>query len=136
MESCKHCMVRFLKSIATNMFSYPFQFPPGSLNSPPTLPPSPATACPFLRTAASKLPTQTEPQGTRDLRNFKPNHWLRIGRILYTCVWMCSLDVRFTVACVFDVIFEFSTLKITLKTHSTVKRTSKLHIQNASVINP
>jgi hypothetical protein len=26
---------------------------------------------------------------------------------------MCSLDVRFTVECVFDVIFEFSTLKMT-----------------------
>jgi hypothetical protein len=38
--------------------------------------------------------------------------------------------------CVFDVNFEFSTLKMTLKTHATVKRTSKLHIQNASVINP
>jgi hypothetical protein len=49
---------------------------------------------------------------------------------------MCSLDVRFTVTCVFDVILDFSTLKMTLKTHSTVKRTSKLHIQNASVIDP
>jgi hypothetical protein len=44
--------------------------------------------------------------------------------------------VRFTVKCVFNVNFEFSTLKITLKTHATVKRTSKLHIQNASVIDP
>jgi hypothetical protein len=44
--------------------------------------------------------------------------------------------VRFPVKCVFDVSFEFLTLKITLKTHSTGKRTSKLHIQNASVINP
>jgi hypothetical protein len=42
------------------------------------------------------------------------------------------LDVRFTVKCVFDVIFEFLTLKMTSKTHSTVQRTSKLHIQNAS----
>jgi hypothetical protein len=42
----------------------------------------------------------------------------------------------FTVECVFYVIFEFSSLKITLKTHSTVKRTPKLHTQNASVINP
>jgi hypothetical protein len=49
---------------------------------------------------------------------------------------MCSLDVRFTVASVFDVNCEFSTLKRTLKTHATVKRTSKLHIQNASVIHP
>jgi hypothetical protein len=40
------------------------------------------------------------------------------------------LYVRFTVACVFNDIFENSTLK----THLTVKRTSKLHIQNASVI--
>jgi hypothetical protein len=38
---------------------------------------------------------------------------------------MSSLDVRFTVECVFT--------KIPLKTHKTVKRTSKLHIQNASV---
>jgi hypothetical protein len=50
--------------------------------------------------------------------------------------WMCSLDVRFTVACVFGVNFEFKILKITLKTHETVKRTSKLHIQNAGVIDP
>jgi hypothetical protein len=28
------------------------------------------------------------------------------------------------------------TLIMTLKTHATVKRTPKLHIQNASVINP
>jgi hypothetical protein len=49
---------------------------------------------------------------------------------------MCSLDVRFTVKCVIDVIFEFSTLKMTLNTHSTRKRTSKLDIQNASVIDP
>jgi hypothetical protein len=34
---------------------------------------------------------------------------------------MCSLDVRFTVACAFDVIFELSKLKMTLKTHLTVK---------------
>jgi hypothetical protein len=47
---------------------------------------------------------------------------------------MCNLNVRFTVACVFDVNFEFSNLKMTLKTHATVKRTSKLHIQNAGVI--
>jgi hypothetical protein len=50
--------------------------------------------------------------------------------------WMCSLGVRFTVECVFDVFFEFLILKITLKTHSTVKRTSKQLIQNASVIDP
>jgi hypothetical protein len=49
---------------------------------------------------------------------------------------MCSLNVRFPVACVFKVIFKFLTLKMTLKTHSTEKRTSKLHIQNASVIDP
>jgi hypothetical protein len=46
------------------------------------------------------------------------------------------LDVRFFVACVFDVIFEFLTLKMTYKTLSTGERTSKMHIQNASVINP
>jgi hypothetical protein len=46
------------------------------------------------------------------------------------------LGEHFTVACVFDVIFEFSTLNMTLKTHATVKRTPKLHIQNASVIYP
>jgi hypothetical protein len=50
--------------------------------------------------------------------------------------WIYSLNVRFTVKCVFNVIFEFSTLKMTSKTHATVKRTSKLHIKNASVINP
>jgi hypothetical protein len=32
--------------------------------------------------------------------------------------------------------FEFSTLKMTLKTHSTVKPTYKLHIKNVSVITP
>jgi hypothetical protein len=52
----------------------------------------------------------------------------------------CILDVQlrcaYTVACVFNVIFEFSTMKITLKTQATVQRTSKLHIQNASVIDP
>jgi hypothetical protein len=36
----------------------------------------------------------------------------------------------------FDVNFEFSPLKMTSKTHATVKCTSKLHIQNASVIDP
>jgi hypothetical protein len=46
------------------------------------------------------------------------------------------LDERFNVECAFDVIFQFSTLKLTSKTHSTRKRTSKLHIQNASVIDP
>jgi hypothetical protein len=47
------------------------------------------------------------------------------------------LDVQFgSVACVFYVNLEFFTLKMTLKTHATWKRTSKLHIQNASVINP
>jgi hypothetical protein len=46
------------------------------------------------------------------------------------------LDVRFTVACVFYVIFSVEHSKFTSKTHTTVKRTSKLHIQNASVIDP
>jgi hypothetical protein len=46
----------------------------------------------------------------------------------YTCVLYVHLDVRFTVKCLYDVIFEFSTLKMTLKTHWTRKRTSKLHI--------
>jgi hypothetical protein len=45
---------------------------------------------------------------------------------------MCSLDVRSTIECVFNVIFEFLTLNILSKTHPTVKRTSKLHIPNAS----
>jgi hypothetical protein len=47
--------------------------------------------------------------------------------------WMCSLDVRFTVACVFNVnvIFSVENSKMTLKTHATVKRTSMLHVQNA-----
>jgi hypothetical protein len=48
--------------------------------------------------------------------------------------WMCCLYVRFTDKCVFDVIFELSTLKMASKTHLTVKRTFKLHIQNASVM--
>jgi hypothetical protein len=52
--------------------------------------------------------------------------------------WMCSLDVRFTVECVFDVIFEFLTLKITLKTHhphkaviGRLKRTFSGHLRFA-----
>jgi hypothetical protein len=49
---------------------------------------------------------------------------------------MCSLDVRFSVECVFNVIFSVKNLKITLKTHATGKRTFKLHIRNASVIDP
>jgi hypothetical protein len=43
--------------------------------------------------------------------------------------------VRFSVACVFNVLFSGENLKITFKTHK-LKRTSKLHIQNASVIDP
>jgi hypothetical protein len=50
--------------------------------------------------------------------------------------WMCSLDMRFSVECVFNVIFSVKNSKMTLKTHLTKKCTSKLHIQNASVINP
>jgi hypothetical protein len=46
------------------------------------------------------------------------------------------LDVRFTVECVFNAIFSVENSKMTSKTHVTVKRTSKLHIQNASVIDP
>jgi hypothetical protein len=49
---------------------------------------------------------------------------------------MCSLDVRFTVEYVFNVIVCFEKLQMTSKTHLTVKRRSKLHIQNASVIDP
>jgi hypothetical protein len=41
--------------------------------------------------------------------------------------WMCSLDVRFTVECAFDVIFSDKNSKIRSKTHSKVKRPSKLH---------
>jgi hypothetical protein len=59
-----------------------------------------------------------------------------LNGLITLAFYMCSLEVRFTVECVFDDIFEFSTLKMTSKTHSTVKRTSKLHIQNASVIDP
>jgi hypothetical protein len=44
----------------------------------------------------------------------------------------CVLDVQFGCAfhcrCVFDVIFEFSTLKMTSKTHSTRKRKSKTQV--------
>jgi hypothetical protein len=47
---------------------------------------------------------------------------------------MCSLGVRFTVACVFNVIFTVKNSKMTLKTYARVKRTPKLHIRNASVI--
>jgi hypothetical protein len=51
----------------------------------------------------------------------------------YTFVWMCSLGVLFTTY-VFKVIVFVKNSKMTLKTHITVKRKSKLHIQNASVI--
>jgi hypothetical protein len=47
--------------------------------------------------------------------------------------WICSLGNRFTIACVFNVIFSIENEKNTLKTYATVKRTPKLHIQNASV---
>jgi hypothetical protein len=50
--------------------------------------------------------------------------------------WMRSLDVRFTVECVFDIIFSVENLIVTSITHSTVKRTPKLYIQNAIVIDP
>jgi hypothetical protein len=50
--------------------------------------------------------------------------------------WMCSFDVRFAVECVFYVIFSVKNSKMTSKSHSTGKRTSKLHIQNASIIDP
>jgi hypothetical protein len=49
------------------------------------------------------------------------------------------LHLRFGCAvwvCVFNVIFSAESSKMTLKTHATVKRTPKLHIQNASVIDP
>jgi hypothetical protein len=43
--------------------------------------------------------------------------------------WMCSLDVLgFTVENVFHVIFIVNNSKMTLKTHSTVKRTSKTQV--------
>jgi hypothetical protein len=52
--------------------------------------------------------------------------WFCLG-VDYTSVMdMFSLDLRFSVASVFDIIFEFSTQKITLKKHATVKRTFKL----------
>jgi hypothetical protein len=46
------------------------------------------------------------------------------------------LDVRFTVECVFNVIFSVKNSIMTSKTHAMVKHASKLHIQNASVIDP
>jgi hypothetical protein len=46
------------------------------------------------------------------------------------------LDVRFTVECVFEVIFSDKNSNMASKTLLTGKRKSKLHIQNASVINP
>jgi hypothetical protein len=54
---------------------------------------------------------------------------------------MCSLDVRLTFSCVFNVMSfpQWSSVensKNTSKTHATVKRTYKLTIQNASVIEP
>jgi hypothetical protein len=49
---------------------------------------------------------------------------------------MCSLDVRFTVVCVFNVIVSVENSKMTSKTHATMKRTPKLHIQIAIVIDP
>jgi hypothetical protein len=49
---------------------------------------------------------------------------------------MYSLDVRFRVECVSNVIFSVENSKMTSKTNSTVKRTTKLHIENASVIDP
>jgi hypothetical protein len=50
--------------------------------------------------------------------------------------WMCSFDVRFPVECVFNVNFSVKNLKITSKMHATEKRTSKLHIRNACLIDP
>jgi hypothetical protein len=49
---------------------------------------------------------------------------------------VCSLDGRFSVECDFNVIFSVENSKMESKRHSTVKLTSKLHIQNASVIDP
>jgi hypothetical protein len=54
----------------------------------------------------------------------------------YTCVLDVQFECVFTVACVFNVIFNFLTLEMTVKTHSTEKRTYKLLIQKASVIYP
>jgi hypothetical protein len=48
--------------------------------------------------------------------------------------YTCGLDVYFRVECVCNAIFSVENSKMTSKTHSTLKRTSKLHIQNASVI--
>jgi hypothetical protein len=52
--------------------------------------------------------------------------------------WMCSLGVHFTVKGVsnFNVIFSVENSKISSKTHSIVKRKSKMPIQTASVIDP
>jgi hypothetical protein len=41
---------------------------------------------------------------------------------------MCSLDLRFTVECLFNVIFSVENSETTSTTHATVLRTSKLHI--------
>jgi hypothetical protein len=51
-------------------------------------------------------------------------------------LWVCSLDVNFRVECVFDVIFSVESSKMASKTNPTVKRTSKLHTQKASAIDP
>jgi hypothetical protein len=66
------------------------------------------------------------------LKNIKQIEKRAFLGVDYTCV----LDVRFTDECVFNVIFIVENSKMTLKTHATVKRTYKLHIQNARVINP
>jgi hypothetical protein len=50
--------------------------------------------------------------------------------------WICSLDERFTVECVFNGIFIIDNSEMTWKTHLTVKRTSKLHIQKPPAIDP
>jgi hypothetical protein len=49
--------------------------------------------------------------------------------VQYGCAFHCRVPI-------FDVIFQFSTLKFSSKTHLTVKPTSKLHIQYVSVIDP
>jgi hypothetical protein len=70
-------------------------------------------------------------------------HWADVEKVVFFCkglitfaFLMCTLDVRFWVECLSDVIFSVKNSKMTLITHSTEKRTTKHHIKNARVIGP
>jgi hypothetical protein len=89
-------------------------------------------------TAMAKVPDGTYGRqahsGFQGIGNFflkKPVHW---ADLCAQKILRGRLHLLFTMTCVFYVIFEFSTLKMTLKMHSTHKCPFKLHIQNVSVI--